>query len=147
MKRSQTVWVRNNGTETFHDRYDGEDFDIEPGGVCEMLLECAELCLGFGQDDKTRCLRRLGWAFTQNRMPEALARLESFSFHMTEKEALEHDPNKAAKPQVHSSAPVVGGEPAAEVSAPAVASPHKEGERKNPLKKLADAAAATAAPG
>ena len=94
MKRAASVWVRNNGKIVFSDRYDGEDFSIPPGGVTEILVETAELCLGFGQEDKTRCIRRLGWAFTQNNMSEALSRLGTFSFHMTEKEALAHKPSK-----------------------------------------------------
>src|SRR5437899_12086960 len=112
MKRQQTVWVVNHGTEKFVDKYDGENFEVLPGEAVEMLVECAELCLGFGQEDKTRALRRKGWAFTNIGMKEATAKLQAFSFHMTEKEALEHDPNKApAKPaaEVHSSAPVVDG--------------------------------------
>lgn len=82
MRKPQTILVRNNGTEPFADRYDGEDFDIPPGGETEMLIECATLCLGFGEEDKSRCLRRLGWAFSHQAMAEALKRLDAFSFHM-----------------------------------------------------------------
>lgn len=82
MRKPQTIWVRNNGTDTFSDRYDGEDFAIEPGEAVEMLAECATLCLGFGEKDKTRCLRRLGWAFSSGKMAEGKARLDTFSFHL-----------------------------------------------------------------
>lgn len=151
MKRQQTVWVRNNGTERFVDKYDNEDFEILPGQAVEMLVECAELCLGFGQEDKTRALRRKGWAFTNIGMKEALAKLEAFSFHMSEKEALEHGtkqnkaPAKPADPaEVHSSAPVVGGAAAGVSSdAPAEAAVHPKPARKpGPLEKLAAANAA-----
>lgn len=141
MKRQQTVWVRNNGTEKFVDKYDGEDFEIAPGETVEMLVECAELCLGFGQEDKTRALRRKGWAFTNIGMQEATAKLQSFSFHMSEKEALEHDPNKA-KPaeQARSSAPSGAVEAAGGTSVPPVAAAHTP-KAKGPLQKLADAQA------
>lgn len=92
MIRRQTVFVRNNGTKPFRDRYNGEDFTIAPGGVEEMLVETAELCLGFGEEDKTRVIRRLGLAFTLDDMPKALERLGEFSFHLSEKEARAHQP-------------------------------------------------------
>jgi hypothetical protein len=135
MKKLDTIWVRNNGKEPFTDRYDGEDFEIAPGGVCEMLVSCAELCLGFGENDKSRCLRRAGWAYTSDRFEEAVARLNKFSFHMTEREALEHDPSKT----ISSSAPADDETPAA---APVVAGgvAHKGTTAKiNPLQKLASA--------
>lgn len=144
MKRQQTVWVVNHGTEKFVDKYDGESFEIAPGEAVEMLVECAELCLGFGQEDKTRALRRKGWAFTNIGMQEATAKLQSFSFHMSEKEALEHEPNKAPAPAgsaVHSSAPVVGA--AAEGGQPpSVAGVQKPARKPGPLEKLAQANAA-----
>ncbi len=140
MKKQQTVFVRNNGSEDFSDRYNGEDFTIAAnGGIEEMLVETAELCLGFGQDDKIRCVRRLGWAFTMDDMPRAQKRLASFSFHMTEREALEHDPSKVSS----SSAPR-GNETGAglSLSAPAVVSNKGGRPRKlSPLQKLAQAQA------
>lgn len=124
MQRQQTVFVKNNGAEPFSDRYNGEDFKIPPGGIEEMLVETAELCLGFGQDDKTRCLRRLGWAFTMEDMPEALERLGQFSFHMTEKEARGFNPT-------NSSAPVGNETPAApKGAAGGVAAKNKGGRPK-----------------
>jgi hypothetical protein len=93
MIRQQTVFVANHGDEPFRDRYNGEDFTIPAGGVEEMLVETAELCLGFGEEDKTRVIRRLGLAFTLDDMPKALERLNSFSFHMSEKEARAHVPS------------------------------------------------------
>lgn len=99
MIRPQSIFVRNNSADDFHSRYNGEDFTIAAdGGIEEMLVETAELCLGFGQEDKTRCLRRLGWAFTQDDMGEALDRLGQFSFHMTEKEALGFEPTASSAP-------------------------------------------------
>lgn len=90
MRRAETVWVRNNGKLPYVDRYDGEDFTIKPGEYMEMDVEAARLCLGLGEDDKTRALRRLGWVKSTDGMPEAMARLNSFSFHMKESEAEGH---------------------------------------------------------
>jgi hypothetical protein len=99
MKKQTTIFVRNNGAEPFCDRYNSEDFTIPAnGGVEEMLVETAELCLGFGQDDKTRCLRRLGWAFTTDGMKDGLKKLGQFSFHMSEREALAHKPTGSSAP-------------------------------------------------
>ena len=83
MKRPDTVWVKNNGNSAHTDRYDGEDFTIQPGEQVEMYADCARLCFGFGDEDKTRVIRRLGWAATTNDLQGALQRLNAFSFHLS----------------------------------------------------------------
>lgn len=139
MKKAESVFVRNNGAETFKNRFDGEDFEIEPGQALEMYVDCATLVLGFGEDDKTRALRRLGWISAQHDVKTALERLSKFSFHMSEKEASDH---------VHSSAPVVAGAPAGSAqsggvgSDPDVAEPQRK--HVSPLGKLARAQEAAA---
>lgn len=142
MKRPQTIWVRNNGTETFQSRFDGEDFEIPPGKCVEMLAECATLCLGFGEEDKIRCLRRLGWAFSHDAMKAAQKRLDTFSFHMTERQAVEHrhDAKPAAKGR--SSAPAVVDAP--ETSQEESGAATIGGGSNNPLAKLAQALPAAA---
>lgn len=100
MKKQLTIWVRNNGTaksDTFKDRYDGEDFEIPPGGVLEVPVETATLCLGFGEEDKSRCLRRLGWAISSDRTADGITKLSKFSFHTSEKQALEYDSSKVSR--------------------------------------------------
>lgn len=82
MKRPETVFVRNNGTEPHSDRYDGDDFTIEPGKSVEIFADAARLCFGFGEADKSRAIRRLGWASTSHDQSAAIARLNKFSFHM-----------------------------------------------------------------
>lgn len=131
MKKQQTVWVKNNGTEQFVSRYDGEDFEIAPGEAVEMLIECAQLCIGFGDEDKSRCLRRLGWAFSLEAMPAAAKRLEAFSFHMEK-------PGSASK-ESSSSAPRGNESPVvASVSAGQVVY-SSTGRKLGPLDKLAAA--------
>ena len=95
MKKRDTVFVRNNGTEAMSSRFDGEDFSIEPGEYLEMEMDCATLVFGLGEIDKSRAIRRLGWAPMSDMYREALERLNAFSFHMSELEL-----------QGHSSAPV-----------------------------------------
>lgn len=81
------IFVRNNSPESFKDRFDGEDFTILPGEYIEMPPEAAKLCFGWGEEDKSRAIRRLGWAETVNDLPEAARRLGLFSFHSSEEEA------------------------------------------------------------
>ena len=137
MKQLDTVWVRNNGVLHYADRYDGEDFEVPPGGACEMLSECAALCFGFGEEGKGRVLSRNGWATPQKgesageAYARAIARLNSFSFHMTEAEA--------KNSQVHLSAPV--GPDAAAVSGNAAVVAAGPKKRAGPLDKLAQAGA------
>lgn len=144
MKKADTVWVRNNGTEPFSSRYDSEDFTIAPGESIEMLVDCAVLCLGFGEDDKTRALRRLGWAFMGNELERAKLRLAAFSFHMKESEALAHKQQGANAPASKSrSAAPAGGEPSAAAPA-AVEEVATSGER--PLKPILGKLAESARP-
>lgn len=142
MRKQQSVIVCNNGTEAFQDRYDGEDFEILPGEETEMLVECATLCLGFGEEDKTRCLRRLGWAKTFNSIAEATKRLDTFSFHMP------GEPRSSRNAQrTSSSAPASDetGEASQEVSPgveprkPGRPAKVQPGKKLSPLQKLAQA--------
>lgn len=82
MRKADCVWVRNNGDEIFSSRYDGEAIELAPGKAEEFTLAAAELLFGMGEDDKSRCLRRLGWMNASQQMDQALARLNKFSFHM-----------------------------------------------------------------
>lgn len=107
-QRPVTIWVRNNGSGTHRDRFDGEDFEIRPGDCLEMPPEAATLCFGVGDEDKTRVIRRLGWARTQNDFQTALDRLNQFSFHGSEEDARAED-----KP--HTPAPVVADKGARKV--------------------------------
>ena len=148
MKKAQTVWVKNNGAEPFSDRYDGEDFTIAPGEAVEMLAECATLCLGFGEEDKARVLRRRGWAFTVEAQKQGEKRLDEFSFHMSERESRGERP--VPIPPVRRRKESLAA-PAIEGTSPAFASSEDAGEESdsalptgqvNPLEKLARATAA-----
>lgn len=86
MRKALTVFVRNNGDTPFNDRYDGEDFIIEPGRAVEMEADCAKLVFGFGEKDKSRAIRRLGWAPTSADVAGAMKLLYTFSFYSTKEE-------------------------------------------------------------
>ncbi len=98
------IYVRNNGAETFSDRYDGEDFAIKPGEYIAMPVEAATLCLGYGDASKNRAIARLGWAPKAEQFKDAVARLNKFSFHGSEEEA-------AGKRKGQSHAPLVPAAP------------------------------------
>ena len=82
MRKPDSIWVRNDSEETFKSRYDGEDIVIVPGKAEELVIPAAELIFGFGEDDKSRCLRRLGWMGMHLDYDKAVERLNKLSFHM-----------------------------------------------------------------
>lgn len=98
MKFPDTIFVKNHGTETHRDKFDGDGFEIKPGQVVQMHEEAARLCFGFGQEDKLRTLRRLGWVETNGDLSRGLARLNAFSFHESEKAANDHQARKPIAP-------------------------------------------------
>lgn len=98
MKFADTIWVRNNGTEVHRDKFDGDAFEIKPGGVLQIHQAAAELCFGFGQDDKLKTLRRLGWIETSGELARGIERLNAFSFHESERAANDHQARKPFAP-------------------------------------------------
>lgn len=72
--------VRNNGEETVKGRYDGQDYEFPPGVTVAVHEEVARHILGFGQDDKSRALARLGWLSNSSQYQEAVKRLDAFQF-------------------------------------------------------------------
>lgn len=138
MKPRNSIWVRNNGTRPLESRYDGEDIIIPPGEYLEVEIDCAELVLGLGEENKGRAIRRLGWADTQSDMAPAIERLNSFSFHMSEDEAKGHC---SSAPAVDTAKPKAKAAGKASVSKVA-RTPRPSG---NALEKLAKVAAAAPA--
>jgi hypothetical protein len=144
VKRPDTVFVRNNSTEIFEGRFDSEDFAIAPGEAVEMLVDCAVLWFGFGEESKERVLRKLGWAHTHHASIEGEKKLAQFSFHT-------HEPDKKSKRReahalARSAAPAGDGQPSgddAQAETPEEA-PEPDVGGVNVLEKLARAAAAPA---
>lgn len=135
MRKVLSVYVRNNGDAPFSDRYDGEDFTIAPGQVLEMEADCARLVFGVGEQDKTRAIRRLGWAPTANDMKDALARLFSFSFFSTPEEAAANtsqpQPERGEDQRARPSAPAGGRTAAGGASGPPAAVGQEGGQIDN----------------
>ena len=72
------VWVKNTGSETLKDGYNGEFYEFAPGTEIEVPDYIATHVFGFGRKDKYEHLVRLGWTKTHADLPEANARLEKF---------------------------------------------------------------------
>ena len=90
-----TIFVRNNGSETFSDGLDGTVYHFEPGKEIEIPEIAAKHIFGYGDDNKEPYLVRLGWMKMSNQFNLAMERLAQFSF------------SKESSKTVHLSAPVV----------------------------------------
>jgi hypothetical protein len=90
-----TIFVRNNGSETFSDGLDGTVYHFEPGKEVEIPEIAAKHIFGYGDDNKEPYLVRLGWMKMSNQFNLAMERLAQFSF------------SKESSKTVHLSAPVV----------------------------------------
>lgn len=74
------IGVKNLGKDAVKGRYDGQDYTFEPGVTVAVSEDAARHILGFGADDKTRQLARLGWLSTSNQYSDAVKRLDAFQF-------------------------------------------------------------------
>ena len=70
-----TVYVTNVGDFDHSDSYCGFVYKFPRGISVEIPVEAAENLLGFGHDDKTDFVVRLGWSKTSQDMPKALEKL------------------------------------------------------------------------
>lgn len=71
--------VTNRTGERFTARFHGEDFEFGEDPV-DLSVEAAAHIFGFGAEDKTRALHRLGWLTATQQMPAALAKLRKIEF-------------------------------------------------------------------
>ena len=90
-----TIFVCNNGSNTFTDSFDGTTFHFEPGKPVELPEIAAKHIFGYGDDDKEPYFVRLGWMKMSTDLPAAKDRMAQFSFSSTSTKT------------VHLSAPVV----------------------------------------
>ena len=74
------IFVTNNGSAVFKDSFDGKQFSFEPGKPVEIPLLAAKHIFGYGDDNKSPYLVRLGWLRMSNEMDAAMARLNEFKF-------------------------------------------------------------------
>lgn len=74
------IGVKNTGTEPVTGRYDGQDYEFKPGVTVALPDEAATHIFGYGLDDKSRALIRLGWLVNSTQYGTALARLDAIQF-------------------------------------------------------------------
>ena len=89
------IFVRNNSGLDFADRYDGVDYDFPDGKLIGCPVEAATHIFGYGLEDKTANMIRLGWAANSGGIKQAFERLDKFEFlqgKMMVQEALEEPP-------------------------------------------------------
>jgi len=75
-----TIIVTNNSSTELSDRFNGIDIVFPPGKRVLIDEDAAKHIFGFGADDKTMYLARLGWLRSANEKQAALDRLAEFSF-------------------------------------------------------------------
>ena len=86
------IGVKNNSKEVVKGRYDGVDFKFEPGVTVALSDEAAKHIFGYGEDDKSRALIRLGWLANSTQYEVALARLDEIQFFAEAKVTFEEPP-------------------------------------------------------
>jgi|ERR1700690_1123815 len=87
MDKGEWIWVVNNSGKMHADRFDSVDYDFPPKEAVEIPVEAANLLFGYGIEDKSDTIRRLGWALTSTDMAAAKERLKEFSFHVERPDA------------------------------------------------------------
>ena len=75
---TETVYVTNDGSMGLTDGWDGKMYTFTPGETVEIPVFVAGHIFGYGFEDKTEHVIRLGWAKTTNDIPKALTWLENF---------------------------------------------------------------------
>lgn len=75
-----TVWVTNMGEESFEDCHLGMKYEFKPGIPTAIPVATAVHIFGYGVEDKSPQLVRLGWLKYSNELEAALAKLGKFKF-------------------------------------------------------------------
>lgn len=107
------IGVKFNGPELGSDgrknvvtgRYDGKDYEFRPGKITAISEDAATHILGYGLEDKTRALIRLGWLQNQTFYEEAVRRLDDFQF-LAEAKVEWSDPTTIPKRPVETEDPL-----------------------------------------
>lgn len=81
-----TVWVTNKGTEEFSDYHHGFKYEFRPGVPVALPIAAAQHIFGYGVQDKTPYLIRLGWLKYSNELDAAVAKLHEFMFSTNQSE-------------------------------------------------------------
>jgi len=76
----QFLSVKNGTDRKISGRFHGEDYVLKPGESVTMPVEAAAHIFGFGVDDKTPALHRLGWLTASQHAEVAMERLSKLGF-------------------------------------------------------------------
>jgi hypothetical protein len=76
----QFLAVTSRLPKKFRARHFGIDYDFRQDEAVNLPVEAARHIFGFGEDDKSRALHRLGWLTHTEGLEEALAKLENIEF-------------------------------------------------------------------
>lgn len=78
--RTNYVRVINQNAEVIHGRYAGKDYVFKPNVPVDVHEVVAHHVFGFGADDKTSALNRLGFLKSSDDLPEANKKLAKVKF-------------------------------------------------------------------
>jgi len=73
------IYVTNNSDQDLRDGFGGVFYDFKKGATVEISEEAARHIFGYGKEDKTTYLARLGWIKTANDLQEGLDRLAQWN--------------------------------------------------------------------
>jgi hypothetical protein len=76
----QFLAVTSRLPKKFSARYVGIDYVFRQGEAINLPIEAARHIFGFGEDDKTRALHRLGWLTHTEGLEQALEKLNEIEF-------------------------------------------------------------------
>lgn len=119
--------------ETILSRWNGVDYVFKPNDPVDVPTWVAAHIFGFGSEDKSNALARLGWAQSSDQIPAALERLKGVKFGASPALVDAPEPAPAADAsagermpnRTPSGAPIAGGGKAAGVAQAPAAEPHR----------------------
>lgn len=101
------IGIKNTLDETIKGRYDGQDYEFRTGQTVALPEEAARHIFGYGVDDKSRALIRLGWVANSTGMEAAMAKLDGIKF-LAEKEVVFEEPEEEQAMQTAAPPPGTG---------------------------------------
>ena len=80
IERPNFVRVINTNKDKVVGRFDGDDYEFLPNTPVDIPLIVAVHVFGFGREDKTAALNRLGWLMSSEHLDKAMAKLQKIKF-------------------------------------------------------------------
>jgi hypothetical protein len=78
------IRVTNGLNEKVAGRYDGTDYLWKPGDAHDIPIAAAEHIFGFGVEDKSQAMNRLGWMPSSDKHDAAFEKLSMIQFDVVE---------------------------------------------------------------